>query len=132
MVGTTAKPMRSRASSRSMAMSSTSAAMRGRTLSRLTSASKPARMLAPPRDPATPWVAHAIAEQPVSLVGPPMKKRRNRTGVTLNGVSRRRSRRYATKSVAMAAFGWGLHRSGSRSRMPSSAVLSMRSSTSAR
>jgi len=45
MVGTTAKPMRSRASSRSRAMSSTSAAMRGRTPSRFTSASKPARML---------------------------------------------------------------------------------------
>jgi len=35
--------------------------------------------VAPPRDAATPWVAHAIAEQPVSLVGPPMKKRRKRS-----------------------------------------------------
>ena len=34
---------------------------------------------APPRDAATPWVAHAIAEQPVSLVGPPMTKRRKRS-----------------------------------------------------
>ena len=33
---------------------------------------------APPRDAATPWVAHAIAEQPVSLVGAPTKKRRPR------------------------------------------------------
>ena len=33
---------------------------------------------APPRDAATPWVAHAIAEQPVSLVGPPTRKRRTR------------------------------------------------------
>ncbi|CAN5843458.1 LysR family transcriptional regulator [soil metagenome] len=33
---------------------------------------------APPRDAATPWVAHAIAEQPVSLVGPPAKTRRKR------------------------------------------------------
>lgn len=33
---------------------------------------------APPRDAATPWVAHAIAEQPVSLVGPPTKTRRPR------------------------------------------------------
>jgi LysR family transcriptional activator of nhaA len=33
---------------------------------------------APPRDAATSWVAHPIAEQPVSLVGPPMKKRRTR------------------------------------------------------
>lgn len=33
---------------------------------------------APPRDAATPWVAHAIAEQPVSLVGPPSKRRRGR------------------------------------------------------
>jgi LysR family transcriptional activator of nhaA len=29
---------------------------------------------APPRDAATPWVAHALAEQPVSLVGPRTKK----------------------------------------------------------
>ena len=34
---------------------------------------------APPRDAATPWVAHAIAEQPVSLVGPPTKQRRKRS-----------------------------------------------------
>ena len=34
---------------------------------------------APPRDAATPWVAHAIAEQPVSLVGPPTKNRRKRS-----------------------------------------------------
>lgn len=34
---------------------------------------------APARDAATPWVAHAIAEQPVSLVGPPSKTRRKRT-----------------------------------------------------
>ena len=34
---------------------------------------------APPRDAATPWVAHAIAEQPVSLVGPPTNKRRKRS-----------------------------------------------------
>jgi LysR family transcriptional activator of nhaA len=34
---------------------------------------------APPRDAATPWVAHAIAEQPVSLVGPPRKNRRKRS-----------------------------------------------------
>ena len=34
---------------------------------------------APPRDAATPWVAHAIAEQPVSLVGPPMTKWRKRS-----------------------------------------------------
>jgi LysR family transcriptional activator of nhaA len=33
---------------------------------------------APPRDAATPWVAHAIAEQPVSLVGPPTRRRRAR------------------------------------------------------
>ena len=31
---------------------------------------------APPRDAATPWVAHPIAQQPVSLVGPPSRKRR--------------------------------------------------------
>jgi LysR family transcriptional activator of nhaA len=30
---------------------------------------------APPRDAATPWVAHAIAEQPVSLVGAPRRRR---------------------------------------------------------
>jgi LysR family transcriptional activator of nhaA len=35
--------------------------------------------VAPPRDAATPWVAHAIAEQPVSLVGPPTKRRRKRS-----------------------------------------------------
>jgi LysR family transcriptional activator of nhaA len=35
--------------------------------------------VAPPRDAATPWVAHAIAEQPVSLVGPPVRKRRPRS-----------------------------------------------------
>ena len=35
--------------------------------------------VAPPRDAATPWVAHAIAEQPVSLVGPKAKGRRKRT-----------------------------------------------------
>jgi len=34
---------------------------------------------APPRDAATPWVAHAIAEQPVSLVGPPTRRRRTRS-----------------------------------------------------
>ena len=34
---------------------------------------------APPRDAATPWVAHAIGEQPVSLVGPPTRTRRKRT-----------------------------------------------------
>ena len=34
---------------------------------------------APPRDAATPWVAHEIAEQPVSLVGPPTKKRKKRS-----------------------------------------------------
>lgn len=34
---------------------------------------------APPRDAATPWVAHEIAEQPVSLVGPPTKSRRRRS-----------------------------------------------------
>ncbi len=34
---------------------------------------------APARDAATPWVAHAIADQPVSLVGPPTKKRRKRS-----------------------------------------------------
>ena len=34
---------------------------------------------APPRDAATPWVAHAIAEQPVSLVGPPTRTRRKRS-----------------------------------------------------
>lgn len=34
---------------------------------------------APPRDAATPWVAHAIAEQPVSLVGSPKKTRRTRS-----------------------------------------------------
>ena len=34
---------------------------------------------APPRDAVTPWVAHAIAEQPVSLVGPPTRKKRRRT-----------------------------------------------------
>jgi len=34
---------------------------------------------APARDAATPWVAHAIAEQPVSLVGPPTKTRRKRS-----------------------------------------------------
>ncbi len=33
---------------------------------------------APPRDAATPWVAHAIAEQPISLVGAPTKRRRKR------------------------------------------------------
>lgn len=32
--------------------------------------------VAPPRDASTPWVAHAIAEQPVSLVGRPQRKRR--------------------------------------------------------
>jgi len=35
--------------------------------------------MAPPRDAATPWVAHAIAEQPVSLVGPRAKKRGRRS-----------------------------------------------------
>jgi len=34
--------------------------------------------VAPPRDAATPWVAHAIAEQTVSLVGRPRAKRRRR------------------------------------------------------
>ncbi len=34
--------------------------------------------VAPPRDAATPWVAHAIAEQPVSLVGRPLRKKRPR------------------------------------------------------
>jgi len=34
---------------------------------------------APPRDAATPWVAHAIAEQPVSLVGPRPRKKRRRS-----------------------------------------------------
>jgi LysR family transcriptional activator of nhaA len=34
--------------------------------------------VAPPRDAGTPWVAHAIGEQPVSLVGPPTKTRRKR------------------------------------------------------
>lgn len=34
---------------------------------------------APSRDAATPWVAHAIAEQPVSLVGPPAKTRKKRS-----------------------------------------------------
>ena len=67
-----------------------------------------------------------------SVAEHPVPSSRNRTGVDLNGVSRRRSRRYATKSVATAGFGGGFHRSGRRSRMPSSAVLSMRSSTSAR
>lgn len=33
----------------------------------------------PPRDAATPWVPHAIAEQPVSLVGQPRRGRRRRT-----------------------------------------------------
>ncbi|MFO0761518.1 MAG: LysR family transcriptional regulator [Byssovorax sp.] len=33
---------------------------------------------APPRDAATPWVVHEIAEQPVSLVGHPTKGRRAR------------------------------------------------------
>jgi len=32
--------------------------------------------VAPPRDASTPWVAHAIAKQPVSLVGHPTRKRR--------------------------------------------------------
>lgn len=32
---------------------------------------------APPRDAATAWVAHAIAEQPISLVGAPTRKRRS-------------------------------------------------------
>jgi LysR family transcriptional activator of nhaA len=35
--------------------------------------------VAPPRDAATPWIAHAIAEQPVSLVGPKAKGRRKRS-----------------------------------------------------
>ena len=35
--------------------------------------------VAPPRDAATPWIAHAIAEQPVSLVGPRPKGRRKRS-----------------------------------------------------
>lgn len=34
---------------------------------------------APLRDAATPWVAHAIGEQPVSLVGAPTKGRRKRS-----------------------------------------------------
>lgn len=34
---------------------------------------------APPRDAATSWVSHALAEQPVSLVGPPRRSRRKRT-----------------------------------------------------
>lgn len=33
---------------------------------------------APPRDAATSWVSHALAEQPVSLVGPPKRSRRKR------------------------------------------------------
>jgi LysR family transcriptional activator of nhaA len=32
--------------------------------------------VAPPRDAATPWVAHTIAEQPVSLVGAPRTRRK--------------------------------------------------------
>ena len=32
--------------------------------------------VAPPRDASTPWVAHPIAKQPVSLVGHPRRKRR--------------------------------------------------------
>ncbi len=32
--------------------------------------------LAPPRDASTPWVAHPIARQPVSLVGHPTRKKR--------------------------------------------------------
>jgi len=35
--------------------------------------------VAPPRDAATPWVAHAIAEQPISLVGRPTRKKRSRS-----------------------------------------------------
>lgn len=38
---------------------------------------------APPRDVATPWVTHAIAEQPVSLVGPPQRRRRPRRLATV-------------------------------------------------
>ena len=34
--------------------------------------------LVPPRDAATPWVVHAIDEQPVSLVGAPRRGRRSR------------------------------------------------------
>jgi LysR family transcriptional activator of nhaA len=33
----------------------------------------------PPRDAATAWVAHPVADQPVSLVGPPPGRRRKRT-----------------------------------------------------
>ena len=35
--------------------------------------------MAPPRDAATPWVAHAVAEQRISLVGPPTRSRRKRS-----------------------------------------------------
>ncbi len=37
----------------------------------------------PARDAATPWVAHHLASQPVSLVGPPSKPRRRRKIKTL-------------------------------------------------
>ncbi len=43
---------------------------------------------APPRDAATPWVAHAIAEQPVSLVGLPSKTRTRRSLKELLGAER--------------------------------------------
>ncbi len=32
----------------------------------------------PPRDAATPWITHAVADQPVSLVGPPERRRKTR------------------------------------------------------
>ncbi|HPF61200.1 MAG: LysR family transcriptional regulator [Gemmatimonadetes bacterium] len=38
---------------------------------------------APPRDAATPWVAHVIAEQPIALVGPPAQREPERSLETL-------------------------------------------------
>ncbi len=58
--------------------------------------------------------------------------RGNRTGIGLKGGSRRRGASYGSKTTASAGRDGGFQRSGSRSATLSSAVLSIRSRTSAR
>jgi LysR family transcriptional activator of nhaA len=70
---------------------------------------------APPRDAATPWVAHAIAEQPVSLVGAPTKKRRTRNLKEL--LSREPLVVPAAESSIRAGFDALVHRLGIRPRI---------------
>lgn len=55
----------------------------------------------------------------------------NRTGIGLNGRSRPFAASYASKIVAIATADGGFQRSGRRSAMLSSEILSMRSRTSA-